>query len=208
MSMDTCTAKSEATYAAIVKAALDMALADGIGKLSLGEIAKRLEISKSGVFSRVGSLEALQSAVLDEYDRGFAADVFMPSLKLPQGLPRLLKQVNLWLQRSCTLGPRTGCLYTAGAFEFDDLGDSPLRERLQQGVERWRASLRKTVLQAVELGHLRPDTDAEQLVFEIYCLIIGLLHDARFMRDPASVRRMQIAFSRLISTYKSFSYQD
>lgn len=206
--MDTLTAKSEATYAAIVEAALGMALADGIGKVSLGEIAKQLELSKSGVFSRVGSLEALQSAVLDEYDRRFAEDVFMPSLKLPQGLPRLMAQVNLWLQRSCRLGPRTGCLYTAGAFEFDDVADSPLRERLQQGVERWRASLRRTVLQAVELGHLRPDTDAEQLVFEIYCLIVGLLHDARFMREPASVKRMQIAFNRLISTYKSFSYQD
>jgi AcrR family transcriptional regulator len=205
--MDTLTAKSEATYAAIIETALDMALADGIGKLSLGEIAKRLDLSKSGVFSRVGSLEALQGAVLDEYDRRFAADVFMPSLQLPQGLPRLMAQVNRWLQRSCTLGPRTGCLYTAGAFEYDDLGDSPLRERLQQGVERWRASLRKTVLQAVELGQLRPDTDPQQLVFEIYCLIVGLLHDARFMRDPTSVQRMQIAFSRLISTYKSFSYQ-
>jgi AcrR family transcriptional regulator len=205
--MDTLTAKSEATYAAIIETALDMALADGIGKLSLGEIAKRLDLSKSGVFSRVGSLEALQGAVLDEYDRRFAAEVFMPSLQLPQGLPRLMAQVNQWLQRSCTLGPRTGCLYTAGAFEYDDLGDSPLRERLQQGVERWRASLRKTVLQAVELGQLRPDTDPQQLVFEIYCLIVGLLHDARFMRDPTSVQRMQIAFSRLISTYKSFSYQ-
>ncbi|KQW89804.1 TetR family transcriptional regulator [Massilia sp. Root418] len=204
--MDTLTAKSEATYAAIIETALDMALADGIGKLSLGEIAKRLELSKSGVFSRVGSLEALQSAVLDEYDRRFAAEVFMPSLKLPPGLPRLMAQVNQWLQRSCTLGPRTGCLYTAGAFEYDDLGDSPLRERLQQGIGRWRASLRRTVLQALELGQLRPDTDPEQLVFEIYCLIVGLLHDARFMRDPSSVKRMQIAFNRLISTYKSFTY--
>lgn len=206
--MNPLSAKSEATYAAIVETGLDMALEEGIGKLSLGEVAKRLDLSKSGVFSRVGSLEALQSAVLDEYDRRFAQDVFLPAMKLPQGLPRLMAQVNLWLQRSCTSGPRTGCLYTAGAFEFDDLADSPLRERLQQGVERWRGSLRKTVRQAVELGHLRPDTDAEQLVFEIYCLIVGLLHDARFMRDPSSVRRMQVAFSRLVSTYKSFTYQE
>lgn len=206
--MNTLSAKSEATYAAIVDTALGMALADGIGKLSLGEVAKRLELSKSGVFSRVGSLQALQAAVLDEYDRRFGEEVFLPTLQLPQGLPRLVAQVNLWLQRSCTQGPRTGCLYTAGAFEFDDLGDSALRERLQQGIERWRGSLRRTVRQAVELGQLRPDTDAEQLVFEIYCLIIGLLHDARFMRDESSVRRMQTAFGRLISTYKSFSYRD
>lgn len=49
--MDTLTAKSEATYATIIDAALDMAAVDGIGKLSLGELAKRTGISKSGVFS-------------------------------------------------------------------------------------------------------------------------------------------------------------
>lgn len=207
MVMETPTTKSEATYSAIVQAGYDMAAAEGIGKVSLGEIAKRLGLSKSGVFSRVGSLEALQEAVLDEYDRRFAQDIFLPSLRLPQGLPRLTVQIQAWIQRCCETGPRTGCLYTAGAFEFDDLS-GPLRDRIEQGVLRWRASLRKTVLQAVEVGHLRPDTDPEQLVFEIYCLIVGLLHDARFMRDPSTLKRISVAYGRLISTYKSFTYQD
>ena len=204
--MNTLSSKSEATYTTILGTAYQMAAADGIGKLSLGEVAKRTGISKSGVFSRVGSLEALQGDVLDEYDRRFAEDVFMPSLKLAPGLPRLVAQVERWIARCRDTGPGSGCLYTAGAFEYDDL-DGALRDRLQQGVERWRASLRKTVRQAMELGHLRPDTDAEQLVFEIYCLIVGLLHDTRFMRDPAAPGRMMLAFGRLISTYKSFTYQ-
>jgi AcrR family transcriptional regulator len=198
------TAKSESTYATIVAAAMDMAAAEGIGKLSLGELAKRTGISKSGVFSRVGSLEALQGAVLDEYDRRFADEVFMPALQAAKGLPRLIAQVNLWLKKVSDEAPRGACLYTAGAFEFDDL-DAPLRDRVEQGVARWRASLRKTVLQAMELGHLRPDTDPEQLVFEIYSLIIGVMHDVRFLRDGGAPKRMQRAFNRLISTYKSFN---
>ena len=202
--MDTLTAKSEATYAAIIEAALDMAAAEGIGKLSLGELAKRTGISKSGVFSRVGSLETLQAAVLDEYDRRFGKEVFLPSLQLPKGLPRLLAQVNAWSQRACDEGLRNACLYSAGAFEFDDQA-GPLRDRLQQGAMAWRASLRKTVLQAMELGHLRPDTDPGQLVYEIYSLIVGLVHDTRFLHDEQAGRHMQRAFNRLISTYKSFN---
>jgi AcrR family transcriptional regulator len=204
MKLPHSTAKSETTYATIIDAAIDMAAAEGIGKLSLGELAKRTGISKSGVFSRVGSLEALQAAVLDEYDRRFADEVFLPSTTAPKGLPRLVMQVNLWLKKGCDEAPRGACLYTAGAFEFDDLA-GPLRDRLEQGVARWRASLRKTVLQAMEAGHLRPDTDPEQLVFEIYSLIIGVMHDVRFLRDATAPRRMGRAFNRLISTYKSFS---
>ena len=197
-------AKSEATYATIIEAGLEMAAAEGIGKLSLGELSKRTGISKSGIFSRVGSLEALQGAVLEEYDRVFAEEVFLPALKAPRGLPRLLKQVELWLKRIGSDTSRGACLYTAGAFEFDDV-PGPLRDRLEEGVLRWRASLRKTVLQAIEAGHLRPDTDPEQLVFEVYSLIIGMMHDVRFLRGDATARRVQRAFNRLISTYKSFN---
>lgn len=198
------TAKSEATYATILESAVDMAASEGIGKVSLGEVSKRTGISKSGVFSRVGSLEALQSAVLDEYDRRFAEEVFLPSLQAPKGLPRLVMQVELWLKKIGNETARGGCLYTAGAFEFDDV-PGPLRDRIEEGVTRWRASLRKTVLQAMEAGHLRPDTEPEQLVFEIYSLAIGVMHDARFLRTDAVPRRAQRAFNRLISTYKSFN---
>lgn len=202
--MDTPTAKSEATFAAIIEAALDMAAADGIGKLSLGELAKRTGISKSGIFSRVGSLEALQEAVLDEFDRRFTAQIMLPAMAQPRGLPRLQAMVSNWSQYASNGSVRNACLYTAGAFEFDDR-TGPLRDRLQQGAQRWRGSLRRSVLQALDEGHLRPDTDPEQLVFEIYSLIVGLLHDTRFLHDDSAPRHMQRAFNRLISTYKSFN---
>lgn len=200
------TAKSEATYATILDAAVGMASTEGIGQLSLGELSKRTGISKSGVFSRVGSLEALQSAVLDEYDRRFSEEIFLPALAASRGLPRLSTMVNLWLRKIAGETTRGSCLYTAGAFEFDDIPmPHPLRERIEAGVLRWRATLRKTVLQAMEAGHLRPDTEPEQLVFEIYSLVIGVMHDARFLHDADAPRRAQRAFNRLISTYRSFS---
>ncbi|MEN3291117.1 MAG: hypothetical protein V7642_370 [Burkholderiales bacterium] len=200
--MDTRTGKSEMTLAAIVDAALDMTAAQGLESLSLGEVAKRLGISKSGVFSRVGSREALQQAVLDEFNRRFMDEVFMPAMSLPHGLPRLNAMVRGWINRACNV---TGCIYVAGAFEYDDV-DSPMRERLKENVVRLRSMMRRTVLQALEAGHLRPDTDPEQLVFEIYSLMVGLMHDARFLRDPKAQQRAYDAYERLTSTYRSLHY--
>ena len=68
-------------------------------------------------------------------------------------------------------------------------------------VTRWRASLRRTVLQAVEAGHLKPDADADQLVSEINSLAIGLVHDARFLRDSRAAERAQKSWQRLINSY-------
>ena len=199
------TEKSELTFAAIVDAALDMAAAQGLESLSLGQVARRLGISKSGVFSRVGSLEALQQAVLDEYDRRFVAAVFTPAMAYARGLPRLNALVSLWIDRASNVEMLTGCIYVAGAFEYDDV-ESPLRSVLEHNLRRWRAAMVRTVNQALEAGHLRPDTDPEQLVFEVYSLMIGLMHDARFLRDPKAHDRVRAAYERLISTYRDFKY--
>lgn len=199
------TEKSELTFAAIVDAALDMAAAQGLESLSLGQVAKRLDISKSGVFSRVGSREALQQAVLDEYERRFVEAVFTPAMAQPRGLPRLNALMSLWIERACNVELLTGCIYIAVAFEFDDV-ESPLREILENNLRRWRGVMVRTVRQALDEGHLRPDTDPEQLVFEVYSLMIGLMHDARFLRDPKARERVRAAYERLISTYRSFKY--
>jgi len=200
--MDAKTQKAELTRAAIVGAALDLAAAEGLEALSLQAVADRIGLSKSGVFSRVGSREALQKAVIEEFGLRFIADVFVPAMQQPKGLPRLNEIVRRWIVRVRDVEARQGCIYTAGAFELDDR-DGPLRELLLDEVTRWRAALRRTVLQAMEAGHLKPDTDPEQLVAEISALAMGLVHDTRFLRDPRAAERSQRTWERLLKTYQS-----
>jgi len=193
------TQRSGLTLAAILDTALEMAAADGLESLTIGEVAKRLGLSKSGVFSRIGSREALQKAVIEEYDRRFLQDVFVPAMREPRGLPRLNAIMRLWLQRARDVEIRTGCIYCAGAFEFDDR-EGPLRDLLLDGTMRWRAALKRTVIQAVDAGHLKPDTDADQLVYELDGLFVALMRDARFVRDPRAADRTWRAYQRLIGT--------
>ena len=195
--METRSERAETTLAAIVGAALDMAVTEGLESISIGEVAKRLELSKSGVFSRVGSREQLQLAVLLEYDRRFLQAVFLPAMSEPRGLPRLQAVMHRWLTWASDVDRHKTCLYTAGAFEYDDR-TGPVREHLLDGVVRWRATLRRTVLQAMEAGHLRADLDAEQMVFEMDAIFTILLHDARFLRDPRASERAERAWQRLL----------
>ena len=195
--METRTERSEATLTAIVDTALSMALADGLNSLSLGEVAKRLGLSKSGVFSRIGSREALQKAVIDEYAKRFLQDVFVPAMREPRGLPRLNAIMQRWLLRVREVEAKNGCLYSAGAFEFDDC-EGPLRDLLLEHVLHWRASLRRAVDQAIAAGHLREDTDPEQLVFELDGLFVALMREARFLRDPLACDRALRAYERIV----------
>jgi AcrR family transcriptional regulator len=200
--MDAKTAKSELTRAAIVGAGLDLAATEGLEALTLQAVADRVGLSKSGVFSRIGSRETLQTAVIEEFGRRFLADVFVPSMQQPKGLPRLDEIVRRWLARMSRPEAHSSCIYVPGAFELDDR-QGVLRDLLLQEVTRWRAALRRTVLQAVEAGHLQADTDAEQLVSEIYALAIGLLHDTRFLRDAGAPARALASWQRLLRSYQT-----
>ena len=198
--MDAKTQKSEMTRTAIVGAGLDIASAEGLEAITLQAVANRIGLSKSGVFSRIGSREALQKAVIEEFGRRFLAEVFVPAMQQPKGLKRLDDIVQRWIVRMRDVEARSGCIYTAGAFELDDR-EGELRDTLLGEVTRWRAALRRTVSQAVEAGHLQADTDAGQLVGEICNLTIGLLHDARFLRDARAADRAQVSWKRLLNSY-------
>jgi AcrR family transcriptional regulator len=199
--MDAKTQKSELTRAAIVGAGIDLASAEGLEAITLQAVADRIGLSKSGVFSRIGSREALQKAVIEEFGRRFLADVFVPAMQLPKGLPRLNEIVRRWIVRMRDVEAQQGCIYSAGAFELDDR-EGPLRDLLHGEVTRWRAALRRTVLQAVETGDLKPDTDPEQMVSEVCALALGLIHDTRFLREPKAAERAQATWNRLLQTYR------
>lgn len=198
--MEAKTQRSELTRAAIIGAALDLAAAEGLESITLQAVADRIGLSKSGVFSRVGSRETLQMAVVEEFGRRFIDDVFVPAMQQPKGLPRLDTIVQRWIVRTRDVESKSGCVFSAGAFELDDR-DGPLRDVLHSEILRWRSALRRTVLQAVEAGHLKADTDADQLVSEMYSLMLGMVHDVRFMRDPRTAERVQSTWRRLLSTY-------
>jgi AcrR family transcriptional regulator len=200
--MEARTQRSELTRAAIVGAALDLAAAEGLESISLQAVADRIGLSKSGVFSRVGSREALQKAVVEEFGRRFIAEVFAPAMQQPKGLPRLDEIVRRWIVRTRDVDAHTGCIYSAGAFELDDR-EGPLRDLLHDEITRWRAALRRAILQAVETGQLKADTDPEQLASEINALILILLHDIRFLRDARAGERAEAAWRRLLSSYQS-----
>ena len=63
--------KGELTRAAILDVALDAASRDGIEGLTIGLLADKMNMSKSGVFAHFGSREDLQIEVLKLYHYHF-----------------------------------------------------------------------------------------------------------------------------------------
>lgn len=190
--------KAELTRAAIVDAALKMAQEGGLESLTIGTVAEKSGLSKSGVFSRVGSREELQVAVLKEYERRFIEAALLPALREPRGLPRLRALVARWAEWIGSDTGRAGCLFISGSVEYDDR-PGPVRDAVLRGLSELRRHLARNVRQAVEEGQLPADTDPEQVAFELAAIVLGLHNDLRLFRDERAFRRALIAFDRLLA---------
>lgn len=193
--------KGEQTRAAIVDAALALSGRVGLEGLTIGALAERMQMSKSGVFAHFGSREDLQLAVLKEYERRFVDDILVPALKERRGLPRLRAIAERWLDRTAIEAAR-GCILIAGATEYDDR-PGPLRDELVSMVRSWQRELTRAIRQAVESGELRTDTDPGELVFGLYGIVLVLHHDTRLLNNADSVPRARKAFARLIDSCRS-----
>ena len=166
--------KRVATRELILDNAYALACEGGLEALSIGILAASVGMSKSGVFAHFGSREDLQLAVLNTGKERLLASVLLPALKQPRGLPRLRAIVANWFDWAHRY--QSGCVLLSAASEYDGR-EGALRDAVLAQQTGWRDELRKAVMQAVEAGHLRADTDASQVAFEIYALMLAVHHD-------------------------------
>jgi AcrR family transcriptional regulator len=190
--------KGEATRSRIVQRALELTTSVGFDGLSIGDLAADLGLSKSGLFAHFGSKEQLQLDVLDAAAESFRAAVFDP---VPRGSPgearmvALFENILAWIQSRDMPG---GCVFMAGAFEWDD-AQGPVRQRLVEWHEKFKAGIVRTASMAVEQGSFRADLDAELFAHELHGILLEYHLQARLMRNTKALAFARRAFQRLLA---------
>lgn len=170
---------------------------EGLGGVTLGRLAQHAGISKSGVFAHFNSKADVEIALLDYTTRFVAPRVLEPTMREPAGLPRIHALVRNWFGWAGRAGLPGGCPIAAAMFELDDV-ESPVRDKVLQMEEQWRATLNQIVAEAVELGELRSDLDVDQFVWELCGVYLSHHVSTRFVRHPKSDERAQTAVTALL----------
>jgi AcrR family transcriptional regulator len=190
--------KGEHTRAAILDAALAQASEAGFESLTIGSLASRAGLSKSGLFAHFGSREELQVAAIDAAATRFTETVFIPALKARRGLPRLRALFDRWLDWTTRSGLAHGCPMQAAAVEYDDR-PGPVRDAVIRHFARLEQELGRAVEMAVAEGHFRPDLDIGQFVFDMFGVILAYYHSARLFQGHKPESRARAAFERLLA---------
>jgi len=169
---------------AVLDAAIEIAIPDGLEAVSFGRIAKQLEISKSGLFSHFATKLELQLAAVDHAEQRFVTQVFRAEfLSAPRGLPRLWALCDGWLLYAESVAAKGGCFFQALVAEYHNR-PGPLRDRAKGTVETFNASLQRAITDAKAAGHLRTDVDPERFAFELHSLMGGANGGFQLFGDP------------------------
>ena len=191
--------RAESTHQRILGRGLEIVSERGLAGVSLGELATRSEMSKSGLFAHFRSKEELQVELLRAAEGALRREVAL-AMGEPEGLPRLRASVGRWLGWAARSGLPGGCPLYGAAFELDDAEEGPVRDFLTRSKGEWEGMLAGLVKRAAALGHLRGDVDAAQFVWQLEGIYLAHHVSQRLIRDPEADARALAAFEALVAS--------
>jgi AcrR family transcriptional regulator len=162
--------RGDRTRRAILTAAVNIASVEGLEGLTIGRLASHLDMSKSGLFAHFGSKEELQISTVRAAAAIFVHRVIRPAEERHEpGIARLRAVLDMWLdymERGTFAG---GCFFANATIEMDGR-PGPVRDAIATQMTSWAGLLAGYTREAMERGELAPDTDPEQLAFELDAL--------------------------------------
>jgi len=188
--------RGDRTRRAVLDLAVQEASVRGLDALTLGSLATRLPVNKSGIAGLFGGKEGLQLAAVEHARGVFVEAVVVPARDTAPGLARLWALVHGWTEYSRRRVFAGGCFFRTVEVEFDGQdGDGAVREAVVAAHRDWVAYLHRHAGLAVEAGELAAGTDVDQLAFEITAMLnaandgsLLLGDDGVYARAVAAVR--------------------
>ena len=174
------------TREAIVREAVSLATLDGLEGLSIGNLARALDMSKSGIYAHFGSKQDLQLATVDEAERIFHAEVIEPALAAPPGLGQLVALCDGFfdhLERRTFPG---GCFFAGAVLEMG-ARPGPVKEQIAAFQNELSTLIRRFVVTALEQHELPGDEDPDALTFEINGVILAANSTFVLRQDPGAL---------------------
>jgi len=184
------------TRKAILLEAVSLATVEGLEGLSIGELAKALGISKSGLYAHFGSKEGLQLATIDEAERIFNLEVIDPARDVPgPGLPRLMALCDRYFEHLRRHTFPGGCFFASAVLEMGTR-PGPVKDRVRVFQQRFTGLILQYAQEAQELGQLSTGEDITLLVFELNGIILAANANFVMTDDPATLDMARRAVRR------------
>lgn len=195
--------KGAKTKAVILDTALKIASLAGIEGLTIGELAKAVGMSKSGLFAHFQGKDNLQLSVLEKATEQFVDAVMRPAFRAPRGEERIKALFNNWLDHLDDQSKLPGgSVLISASIELDDR-PGVLRDFVKKAQNDLIQNIEKAAKIAVLEGDFREDLDIELFAWTMYSFVLGYHHFTRMLQDPKAKSHVRRSFKGLLSVSRA-----
>src|SRR3954453_4939529 len=156
----------ERSRRAILDAAARLATVEGLDRLSIGDLAAHIGISKSGLYAHFRSKEELQLATIDRAEAIFDEVVVAAAAAAEPGIPTVIALADAFLDHLDQRVFPGGCFFACASAEVQ-ARPGAVKDRIAAFDGRWRERFVRQLRAAQSAGALSAGTDLDQLFFEI-----------------------------------------
>ena len=190
--------KGQTTKNHILREGVLLASVNGLINISIGGLASKANMSRSGLFAHFLSKEQLQLDILTYAGEIFIQTVIEPCEKCSSPEEKLFMMQKLWPDWFDRTNPPIpgGCIFLIASFEFDDR-PGKIKDYLVGQQARLLKYIGKTYSLAQENKFFDTEISIEQFAYEFYSLYMGYNQYRKFFSDDQAKTRYNDAIESL-----------
>lgn len=194
--------KGEKTKRHVLLEAMRFASTYSLSKVTIGEVAKRSGLSRTGVISHFKNKEDMQVAILKFSEQEFVNKVVKPSYT-DKPFETLKNLFVFWMgwNKELNFGDRASCPFVKAAAEFQDQETSKVRETIKDQQKRLLHLFSKTAQLCVESGDFKRNADIDAFAYEAYSLYLGHNIAKNLLESKKADERFLASVESLLSRY-------
>jgi len=185
----------ERSRQAILATAARLASTHGIERLSIGDLATEVGMSKSGLYAHFGSKEELQLATIDAAEEIFNRVVIAAADSAEPGLPAVVALSDAFIDHLRDRVFPGGCFFACASAEMH-MQPGPVKDRIAEFDRRWRRRFEHHLEIARSDGDLAAEEDLDAVVFDLDALLYYAHGAFSFRDDPAVLDQARSAVRR------------
>lgn len=193
-------ADGEESRRAILHAAAQLATTRGLESLSIGELARHIGMSKSGLYAHFKSKEELELATIETAAEIFDQEVLSSARESPGGLARVQavsEAFLLHLERRVFPG---GCFFANVSMQLAASPGRP-RDRVMEILARWIELFAHALGEAVVAGELPRDADLDQMAFELNAMLVRANFSWILTGEPGVLDQARMGIRHVIERF-------
>jgi AcrR family transcriptional regulator len=183
----------------ILQEGLKVACTRGLCRVTFGAVARRANVSKSGIVGHFSSMDDLKRAIIDRAMELWSATCLVSAAERLSGLAELTRYLKVWIKWTQRVGLPGACPIALAIFEYTYNGASgSVRVAVAAAEGYWRQTLVDLIEGAIAKSEISPNVESSQMAWDLVGVYLSHHVSCHFLRATDADQRALRSMERLI----------